>query len=86
MPGVGKTIGSSMRTDDHDELVEAFNAADIDPTGTLIRYMLTFIYILQLTTKECLHLLSYCYHLEEIWNMSPRWLWPWLRAFSLLDA
>ena len=54
-----------MCTDDHDELVEAFNAAAIDPTGTLIRYV-DVIYILQLTTKECLHLLSYCYHLVEI--------------------
>ena len=45
MPGVGKTIGSSMHTDDHDELVEAFNAAAIDPTGTLIRYADVYLYL-----------------------------------------
>jgi hypothetical protein len=45
MPGVGKAIGSSMRTDDHDELVEAFNPADIDPTGTLIRYADVYLYL-----------------------------------------
>jgi hypothetical protein len=35
-----------MCTDDHDELVEAFNAAAIDPTGTLIRYVDVYLYVL----------------------------------------
>ena len=85
MPGVGEIIGGSMRTDDHDELVEAFKAADIDPTP-YYWYIDQVCWRLFRSYNECLHLTTYCYHLAEIWNMPPWWLWPWIRAFSLLDA